>query len=63
MFQMPKLEVKLANELYSDVHVVACRFPFPTWTPDATLGTGLDTVWLYKNPPRIDNRPAGCQES
>ncbi|KDR15633.1 hypothetical protein L798_09447, partial [Zootermopsis nevadensis] len=45
---MPKLEEKLTNELRNDVHVVACRFPFPTWTPDATLGTGLDTVWLYK---------------
>lgn len=63
LFQMPELEAKLANELHSDVHVVACRFPFPTWTPDATLGTGLDTVWLYKNPPRINIRPAGCPES
>jgi hypothetical protein len=50
---MPELEVKLRKELHNGAHVVACRFPFPTWTPDATLGTGLDTVWLYKTPPRM----------
>jgi hypothetical protein len=58
-FQMPELEMKLGKELHNDVHVVACRFPFPTWTPDATLGTGLDTVWVYKNPPRINVNSVG----
>jgi hypothetical protein len=63
LFQMPELELKLANELHNDAHVVACRFPFPTWTPDATLGIGVDTVWLYKNPPRININSAGHPES
>lgn len=56
---MPQLEMKLGKELCNDVHVVACRFPFPTWTPDATLGAGLDTVWVYKNPPRININSVG----
>lgn len=52
---MPDLEVKLEKELLSDVCVVACRFPLPTWTPAVTLGTGMDTVWVYKNPWRVSN--------
>jgi hypothetical protein len=52
---MPDLEVKLEKELLSDVCVVACRFPLPTWTPAVTLGTGMDTVWVYKNPWRISS--------
>ena len=55
IFQMPDLEVKLEKELLSDVCVVACRFPLPTWTPAVTLGMGMDTVWVYKNPWRISN--------
>jgi hypothetical protein len=51
---MPELEVKLAKELHHDAHVVACRFPFPTWKPDATFGKGLDTVWVYKNHAKIN---------
>ncbi|PNF21148.1 Protein FAM173B, partial [Cryptotermes secundus] len=56
---MPQLEMKLEKELCNDVHVVACRFPFPTWTPDATLGAGMDTVWVYKNPLRINVNSVG----
>ncbi|KAK6182113.1 hypothetical protein SNE40_009871 [Patella caerulea] len=44
---MPKLEEKLDKELVDGRHVVACRFPFPTWQPEKTIGTGVDTVWLY----------------
>jgi hypothetical protein len=54
IFQMPDLEVKLEKEVQNDVCVVACRFPLPTWTPAVTLGTGVDTVWVYKNPSRIN---------
>ncbi|GFG31867.1 hypothetical protein Cfor_02673 [Coptotermes formosanus] len=52
---MPDLEVKLEKELHKDVCVVACRFPLPTWPPAVTLGTGMDTVWVYRNPWRISN--------
>ena len=48
VFQMPQLETKLSNELQTGSAVVACRFPFPTWIPDETVGEGIDTVWLYK---------------
>ncbi|KAK3878894.1 hypothetical protein Pcinc_016523 [Petrolisthes cinctipes] len=47
---MPDLEAKLEKELSSDGCVVACRFPFPSWTPTATLGEDIDTVWLYQRP-------------
>ncbi|KAJ9587151.1 hypothetical protein L9F63_019325 [Diploptera punctata] len=47
---MLDLEDKLCREIDSDTYVVACRFPFPTWIPDNTFGSGIDTVWLYKNP-------------
>ncbi|XP_067109650.1 ATP synthase subunit C lysine N-methyltransferase isoform X2 [Osmerus mordax] len=44
---MDQLEDKLERELQSSAKVVACRFPFPTWVPDATAGEGIDTVWVY----------------
>lgn len=44
---MDQLEDKLERELQSSAKVVACRFPFPTWAPDATAGEGIDTVWVY----------------
>ena len=25
-----------------------CRFKFPTWTPVAEVGEGVDTVWRYE---------------
>uniref|UniRef100_A0A3B3ZEJ2 Uncharacterized protein n=1 Tax=Periophthalmus magnuspinnatus TaxID=409849 RepID=A0A3B3ZEJ2_9GOBI len=34
-------------ELPSTAKVVACRFPFPTWLPEQTVGEGIDTVWVY----------------
>lgn len=44
---MDQLEDKLKKELQTSAKVVACRFPFPTWVPDATAGEGIDTVWVY----------------
>lgn len=44
---MDQLELKLACELPSAAQVVACRFPFPTWVPERTVGEGIDTVWVY----------------
>lgn len=28
--------------------IFACRFPFKNWTPIDEIGTGIDTVWIYK---------------
>ncbi|XP_073933839.1 ATP synthase subunit C lysine N-methyltransferase isoform X2 [Castor canadensis] len=44
---MPQLEKKLEVELENDARVIACRFPFPHWTPDHVTGEGIDTVWAY----------------
>lgn len=46
---MSELEVKLQKELEDGTHIVACRFPLPSIKPSATIGTGLDTVWLYRH--------------
>lgn len=45
---MQPFEEKLHKELSSEACVVACRFPLPSWEPAATIGSGVDTVWLYK---------------
>ncbi|XP_076443125.1 ATP synthase subunit C lysine N-methyltransferase-like [Babylonia areolata] len=45
---MQQFEEKLSEELPTSSRVVACRFPLPSWEPIATVGTGVDTVWLYK---------------
>ncbi|XP_053513248.1 ATP synthase subunit C lysine N-methyltransferase isoform X3 [Artibeus jamaicensis] len=34
---MPQLEKKLGLELQDDARVIACRFPFPHWTPDQPI--------------------------
>ncbi|KAF3828774.1 hypothetical protein GH733_004680 [Mirounga leonina] len=44
---MLQLEEKLTLELKDDARVIACRFPFPRWTPDHVTGEGVDTVWTY----------------
>lgn len=44
---MPQLEKKLELELEDNARVIACRFPFPHWTPDQVTGEGIDTVWAY----------------
>lgn len=45
--QMLQLEKKLELELENDARVIACRFPFPHWTPAQVTGEGIDTVWVY----------------
>jgi hypothetical protein len=47
---MQQLETKLTSNISPESEVVACRFPFPNWKPDAILGEGIDAVWLYKQP-------------
>lgn len=44
---MGEFEDKLDKEASPSSCVVACRFPLPTWQPMETIGTGVDTVWLY----------------
>ena len=44
---MAQLEEKLELELKDDARVIACRFPFPHWTPVQVTGEGLDTLWAY----------------
>ena len=51
---MSQLETKFDEELHRDSHVVACRFPLPTWQPVNTCGHGIDTVWVYKHPSNTD---------
>ena len=52
---MPELERKLGSELPRSPAsanpskvVVACRFPFPNWKPEAEIGVGIDQVWIYR---------------
>ncbi|XP_058536077.1 ATP synthase subunit C lysine N-methyltransferase isoform X1 [Ochotona princeps] len=44
---MLQLEKKLELELKDDARVIACRFPFPHWTPECVTGEGIDAVWAY----------------
>ncbi|XP_016042532.1 ATP synthase subunit C lysine N-methyltransferase isoform X2 [Erinaceus europaeus] len=44
---MPQLEKKLERELGAGARVIACRFPFPGWTPAQVAGQGDDTAWAY----------------
>ncbi|XP_033112423.1 ATP synthase subunit C lysine N-methyltransferase-like [Anneissia japonica] len=44
---MQQLEQKLVNELQPGAAVVACRFPFTSWSPSHTIDEGIDSVWLY----------------
>lgn len=46
---MKDLEAKLEDEAEDGTHIVACRFPLPTLKPVEIIGTGLDTVWLYRH--------------
>lgn len=47
---MPELEKIFLSQGQTGLHVVACRFPLPNTTPCLTIGTGVDTVWLYRFP-------------
>lgn len=45
--QMEELEEKLLKELPDDALVIACRFPFPNWPSQSTVGSGLDQTFAY----------------
>ena len=45
---MKDLTNKLRRELHEQSEVIACRFPLPGVKPEKTVGTGIDTVWLYR---------------
>uniref|UniRef100_UPI00358FA626 ATP synthase subunit C lysine N-methyltransferase-like n=1 Tax=Myxine glutinosa TaxID=7769 RepID=UPI00358FA626 len=47
---MKDLARKLEGELKSGTRVVACRFPFPTWTAKWTVGESADAAWTYDLP-------------
>ncbi|XP_071626585.1 ATP synthase subunit C lysine N-methyltransferase [Temnothorax longispinosus] len=49
---MGDIEKKFNTELRRDSLVIACRFPLPNTRPVATIGHGVDTVWVYKIPQR-----------
>ncbi|XP_071750901.1 ATP synthase subunit C lysine N-methyltransferase [Centroberyx gerrardi] len=44
---MEVLGEKLLKELPDDARVVACRFPFPHWPHQSSVGSGLDQTWAY----------------
>lgn len=56
---MAPLEQKLKVELPAEGAVIACRFPLPNSRPTATLGSGIDTVWLYRRESLHSSREAG----
>lgn len=47
---MPALGQKIISELRTGQEhlVIACRFPLSNQQPCKVVGTGIDTVWLYK---------------
>ncbi|KAM9857985.1 ATP synthase subunit C lysine N-methyltransferase isoform 3-T3 [Aulostomus maculatus] len=45
--QMEALGEKLIKELPDDARVITCRFPFPNWPHQSTVGSGLDQTWAY----------------
>ncbi|KAK8396710.1 hypothetical protein O3P69_004999 [Scylla paramamosain] len=59
---MLNLESKLSQELTQDSLVIACRFPLPSWKPAATIGHGLDSVWLYYRPPEATQQTKEAPE-
>lgn len=45
---MAELERKLMREVCADdARIIVCRFPLPNCRPAATIGGGVDTVWVY----------------
>ncbi|XP_019733570.1 protein FAM173A [Hippocampus comes] len=44
---MEVLGEKLLKELPDDARVIACRYPFPGWPHQSTLGSGLNQTWAY----------------
>lgn len=52
---MKELESKLEREVQDGTYIVACRFPLPSLKPVTTIGSGLDTVWLYQHQSSVYN--------
>lgn len=44
---MSDLERKLSVECKRGCNIIACRFPLPNTKPLKTIGSGVDTVWIY----------------
>ncbi|XP_059192479.1 adenine nucleotide translocase lysine N-methyltransferase [Centropristis striata] len=44
---MEVLGEKLLKELPDDAYVIACRFPFPNWPQQSSVGSGLDQAFAY----------------
>ncbi|XP_056585839.1 ATP synthase subunit C lysine N-methyltransferase isoform X2 [Triplophysa dalaica] len=57
---MEVLGRKLEMELSDEARVIACRFPFPDWTPTAIEGEGLDQTWAYdmRTIQKLSSQPA-----
>uniref|UniRef100_A0A915JTQ3 Uncharacterized protein n=1 Tax=Romanomermis culicivorax TaxID=13658 RepID=A0A915JTQ3_ROMCU len=63
---MDELSKKLEKDMIRQSAVIACRFDVGRWTPAVTVGSGIDTVWVYSMPDhatkfrftlsKIDNR-------
>ncbi|CAH0389909.1 unnamed protein product [Bemisia tabaci] len=45
---MPELEEKCHRELHNNANVIACRFPLSSLKPSQEIGSGIDSVWVYK---------------
>lgn len=55
VFGVEELMPHLGNKIISDYKncenvptILACRFPFPHWEAKTTVGSGIDTVWIYE---------------
>ncbi|KAI8797738.1 protein FAM173B [Biomphalaria glabrata] len=46
---MKPLEDKLDQEMLPGTHIVACRFPLPSWQPVLVCGEGIDSVWFHQS--------------
>ncbi|XP_069034174.1 ATP synthase subunit C lysine N-methyltransferase isoform X2 [Embiotoca jacksoni] len=44
---MEVLGEKLLKELSNDARVIACRFPYPNWPQQSSVGSGLDKTFAY----------------
>ena len=44
---MGELHAKLVSELKPDARLLVCRFPIPNHVPCHTVGSGIDSVWIY----------------
>lgn len=44
---MGVLAEKLLKELPEDARVITCRFPFPNWPQQSSVGSVLDQTFAY----------------